>query len=165
MNSLDVRIKRLNDLAVIPTYAHASDAGLDLVATSKEYDELCNVVYGTGIAVEIPEGYVGLVFPRSSNAKKCLWLTNHVGVIDSGYRGEIKLKYRSSVISSPHFLNAIREFFGFTPKYNVVATEEYAIGDKIGQLIIMPYPKVNFNEVDFLFPSDRGEGGYGSTGK
>lgn len=157
MNNLEVRIRRLNDSAVIPTYAHASDAGLDLVATSKEYDAICNVVYGTGIAVEIPEGYVGLVFPIRSNANKCLWLTNHVAIIDSGYRGEIKLKFRSSVISSPHFLNMIREFFGFTPKYNVVSVGDYSIGDKIGQLIIMPYPKVTFNEVDFLYPSDRGE--------
>ena len=94
MRNLKVKIKRLSDNAVIPTYAHATDAGMDLVATSKTIDEYGNVVYGTGIALEIPNGYVGLVFPRSSNSKKHLLLTNSVGVIDSGYRGEVTFKCR-----------------------------------------------------------------------
>lgn len=81
---MEVKIKRLINTAVIPKYAHDTDAGLDLVATSYEYkDDIKCHVYGTGLAFEIPEGYVGLLFPRSSNRKTESYLTNHVGVIDS----------------------------------------------------------------------------------
>lgn len=87
---MEVKIKRLCDEASIPQYAHATDAGMDLVATSYEYnDENHCHIYGTGIAVEIPEGYVGLLYPRSSNRKTESYLTNHVGVVDS----KIILKY------------------------------------------------------------------------
>ena len=97
--------------------------------------------YGTGVAVEIPHGYVGFVFPRSSIANTHLTLSNSVGVIDSGYRGEIKAKFRKG------------------------GTRGYNVGDRIAQLIIMPYPEVTFVEVDELSDSDRGEGGYGSSGR
>lgn len=80
---MEVKIKKLNENAVIPTYAKDGDAGMDLTATSKSFDEYGNVVYGTGLAFEIPKGYVGLLFPRSSNAKTDLFLTNSVGVLDS----------------------------------------------------------------------------------
>lgn len=162
---MQVRIKKLVPEAHIPAYAHATDAGMDFYAVSKEFDDHGNLVYGTGIAVEIPEGYVGLVFPRSSNSKKTLWLTNHVGVIDSGYRGEITFKYRPTIIETHPVLNFFRNLFGLGSKYEMVDCDSYEVGDKIGQLIIIPYPKVEFEEVDFLFPSDRGEGGYGSTGR
>ena len=92
---MQVNIKRLNENAVIPTYAKHGDAGMDLTATSKSYDDHGNVVYGTGLAFEIPMGYVGYVFPRSSNAKKDLILSNSVGVIDSGYRGEVIFKFKA----------------------------------------------------------------------
>lgn len=174
MENLKVKIKRLDEDAVIPTYAHATDAGLDLVATSKTIDEYGNVVYGTGIALEIPNGYVGLVFPRSSNSKKHLLLTNSVGVIDSGYRGEVTFKYRSSAITVCYrklkdrlaqlLLGSQR-----SQKRRGVHTEtwhlsEYEVGDRVGQLIIIPYPKVEFEEVEKLSDSDRGTNGYGSTG-
>lgn len=174
MENLKVKIKRLNEDAVIPAYAHATDAGMDLVATSKTIDEYGNVVYGTGIALEIPNGYVGLVFPRSSNSKKYLLLTNSVGVIDSGYRGEVTFKYRPSVMTVCYrklkdrlaqlLLGSQR-----SQKRRGVHTEtwhlfEYEVGDRIGQLIILPYPKVNFEEVEELSDSDRGTNGYGSTG-
>lgn len=148
---MEVKIKRLVEDAVIPSYAHDSDAGLDLVATSYEYkDDIHCHVYGTGLAVEIPEGYVGLLFPRSSNRKTESYLTNHVGVVDSGYRGEIMLSFK-------------------TRDYKEVAIQQlykpYEVGDKVAQLIIMPYPKIKFIEVDELSDSDRGENGHGSTGK
>ena len=93
---MEVKIKRLVEDAVIPAYAHDTDAGLDLVATSYEYkDDIHCHVYGTGLAVEIPEGHVGLLFPRSSNRKTESYLTNHVGVVDSGYRGEIMLSFKT----------------------------------------------------------------------
>ena len=138
---MKVKIKKLVENAVIPQYAKEGDAGLDLVATSITQDDYGNIVYGTGIAIEIPKGYVGLVFPRSSNAKTNLYLTNSVGVIDSGYRGEIMAKFRKG------------------------GSTTYKVGDRIAQLIIMPYPEVDFEEVDELSDSDRGVGGYGSTGR
>lgn len=147
---MDVKIKKLNKDAVIPTYAHDTDAGLDLVATSYEYkDNIKCHVYGTGLAVEIPEGHVGLLFPRSSNRKTDAYMTNHVGVIDSGYRGEIMVSFKNR----DKCVNNIPQLF-----------KPYEVGDKIAQLIIMPYPKIKFVEVDKLSDSDRGENGHGSTG-
>lgn len=164
---MEVRIKKLCENAVIPSYAHTSDAGMDLTATSRKTDENGNVVYGTGIAVEIPKGYVGLVFPRSSNSKKTLWLTNSVGVIDSGYRGEITFKFRPSITIPPRLWTRIKLRLkghkGDIVQY--VSPKTYKIGDRIGQIIILPYPLIEFIESDFLYPSDRGECGYGSTGE
>lgn len=140
---MKVKIKKLVENAVIPTYAKKGDAGMDLTATSKTYDEQGNVVYGTGIAVEIPNGYVGLVFPRSSICKTDLLLTNSVGVIDSGYRGEIMAKF----------------------VYVHMHNKKYEIGDRIAQLIIMPYPIIEFVESEELSETERGDGGYGSSGK
>jgi dUTP pyrophosphatase len=91
---MQVRVKRLHIDAKIPAYSKPGDAGLDLTAISMSRDKHDNITYGTGLAIEIPQGYVGLIYPRSSNSKTDLYLTNHVGVIDSGYRGEIMFKYR-----------------------------------------------------------------------
>lgn len=138
--ALNIKIKKLHKDAVIPTKAHATDAGCDLYATSCHYDNGL-IIYGTGIAVEIPEGYVGFVFPRSSIANTNLTLSNSVGVIDSGYRGEVMAKFRKG------------------------GTRGYNVGDRIAQLIILPYPEVVFEEAEELSESDRGTGGYGSSGK
>ena len=140
---MEVKIKKLSENAVIPSYSKKGDAGMDLTAVSINWDDNGNVIYGIGLAVEIPQGYVGLLFPRSSNSKKDLYLTNHVGVIDSGYRGEIMLKFRRTVMFNPAIYN---------------------IGDRVGQLIIIPYPEVSFVEVEELSNTERGAGGYGSTG-
>lgn len=146
---MKIKIKKLVKNATIPKYAYSNDAGMDLYATSMKYDEHGNIVYGTGLAFEIPKGYVGLLFPRSSNAKKDLLLSNSVGVIDSGYRGEVIFKYKEV--------------------YRVVADDylfaNYNVKDKIGQIIILPYPQIEFQEVEELSETERGEGGFGSTGK
>ena len=139
---MEVKIKKLNENAVIPQYAHPTDAGLDLVAVSKSKDNDDNFVYGTGLAFEIPEGYVGLVVPRSSVAARCMTMANCVGVIDSGYIGEVTAKFRPHLFAKP-----------------------YDKGDRVAQMIIMPYPHIDFVEVDELSESDMGDGGYGSTGK
>jgi dUTP pyrophosphatase len=139
---MKVKIKRLHKDAVIPKYAKPGDAGLDLVAANIISFDKEQVVYGTGIAVEIPEGYVGLVFPRSSIRKYEQYLSNSVGVIDSGYRGEIQATFNS-------------RFY---------ADVKYKVGDKIAQLIIMPYPHIDFEEVNELSESERADGGHGSTG-
>lgn len=140
---MQVNIKRLSENAVIPTYGKPGDAGMDLTCISEEWAEDNSMVtYDTGIAMEIPEGYVGLIFPRSSVSKTSLILSNSVGVIDSGYRGSIMFKFRY-------------------PEEGMV----YEIGERIGQIIIVPYPQITFNEVQELSETARGEGGYGSTGK
>jgi len=139
-----VKIKRLHKDAVIPSYSRQGDAGMDLVATSKFYDDFDNICYGTGLALEIPEGYVGLLFPRSSISKTDLTLRNSVGIIDSGYRGEIVFKFNNILMSS---------------------CEPYNVKERIGQLIIIPYPTIEFEEVEELSTTERGAQGFGSTGK
>ena len=152
---MEVRIKKIDQLAVIPFKAHKTDAGFDLVATTKGYDEYGNVVYGTGLCFEIPEGYVGLLFPRSSVCKSTLSLTNAVGVIDSCYRGEVTMKFKPTV-SFAHDGYAVRM---------TAADGMYEVGDRIGQLIIVPYPEIEFKVVDELSDTDRGANGYGSSGR
>lgn len=205
---MKVKIKRLSENAVVPKYAHDTDAGLDLVATSRVFDEDGALVYGTGIAVEIPEGYVGLVFPRSSIAKKDLLQSNAVGIIDSGYRGEILVKYKPSMLyvnnhdaigkddkdwrgsietdpktqsvsayglDSQMFGNmpfnetgraqVMNPFTGEMSKYQTFDMRIYEIGERIAQLVILPFPKIEFEEVEELSKTERGTGGYGSSGK
>ena len=155
---MEIKIKKLTDNAVIPHKAHPTDAGFDLTATSCNIDENGAMVYGTGIAVEIPEGYVGLVFPRSSICKKDMILTNCVGVIDSGFIGEIKAKFKPT--------NSFNYYDGsIIAESPIGGNNIYGIGQRIAQLIIMPIPQIEFVEADKLTDSDRGEGGFGSSGK
>lgn len=166
---MKVKIKKLHKDAIIPHYAKNGDAGLDLTAVSVKYDEYGNIVYGTGLAFEIPEGYVGLVFPRSSNAKTNLYLTNSVGVIDSGYRGEVTFKYKvaHNVSSMIQFLwqKYVRKMDPMNVRVNTLAYNVHKIGDRVGQIIIIPYPQIEFVETDELSETERGDGGYGSTGR
>ena len=156
---LKVKIKKLHPQSVIPFYSKDGDAGMDLTATSKWYDDNGNTCYGTGLAFEIPEGYFGLLVPRSSNAKTDLRLTNSSGILDSGYRGEVMFKYRNDNFSNmsddykAHVSNGIIDF-----------TNENNVGDRIGQILVLPYPKIEFVEVEELSETERGEGGFGSTG-
>ena len=149
---MEVKIKKLDPKAVIPVKAHPTDAGFDLTSISKTLDDKF-IEYDTGLAFEIPEGFVGLVFPRSSNGKKDLLLCNGVAVIDSHYRGPVKLRFRRQ-------LNIDR--FGRGINYPEAL---YDVGDKVGQIMIMPYPEVTFIESDILSETDRGGGGFGSSGK
>lgn len=145
-NSMTIKFKRLSENAIAPVKAHATDAGFDLtcVGITTEINECGQLilVYHTGIAVEIPEGYFGALVPRSSIYKKSLMLTNHIGVIDSGYRGEVVGKFRSTTDVVPA---VIKE------------------GERFAQLLILPVPEVTFEESDILSETERGEGGYGST--
>ena len=163
---IEVKIKKLAPEAVVPSYAKPGDAGMDITSVSKLYDKDGNVSYGTGLAFEIPEGYVGLLFPRSSNSKKELVLTNSVGVLDSGYRGEVFFKFKPMA----YFAGNLDVDGVDSDTYDETClaaddVDDYNVGDKIGQIIIMPYPKVSFVEVDELSTSERGTGGFGSTGK
>lgn len=143
---MEIKIKKLDQRAVIPCYAHAGeDACFDLTAISVETILSGTFLkYHTGLAFEIPTGYVGLVFPRSSIWKYQVSLTNCVGVIDSGYRGEVTGVFRA-----------------LSKSWNDV----YRTGDRVMQMMIIPVPQIEFVETDKLSESSRMEGGYGSTGK
>ena len=142
-----VNIKRIHPEAVIPSYAKNGDAGMDLIATSIISETPSQITYGLGIALEIPEGFVGLVFPRSSIRKTRLQLSNSVGVIDSGYRGELQATFNKITTTIENQKN------------------DYKVGDRVCQIIIIPHPPIEFNEVNELSNTERGEGGFGSTGK
>ena len=139
---MKVKVKRLDAGARIPKYSKRGDAGMDLYAVTQTFDDHGNYVFGTGLAMEIPKGYVGLIFPRSSISKTAHSLRNAVGVIDSGYRGEIMMKYDINTLNSP----------------------VYEVGDRIAQIIILPYPEIEFEETQELSKTQRGSGGFGSTG-
>lgn len=145
---MNVRIKKLSENAIIPTYGTPFAAGADLYACIDEKTDIApgeTKMVGTGIAMEIPEGYVGLVFARSGLAcKKGLAPANKVGVIDSDYRGEIKVALHNHNILG-----------------DALSVES---GERIAQISIVPYLKAEFEECDSLEDTDRGEKGFGSTG-
>lgn len=145
MPDITVKIKKLVPEAVIPSYSRSGDAAMDITCTAVVTNERGQLVCSTGIALEIPEGYVGLICPRSSICKTDLTLSNCVGVIDPNYRGEIKFVF--------NFISNDSRDLVYTP------------GDRIGQIMIMPYPTVTFEEVTELSESNRGDQGYGSSGK
>lgn len=142
---MEIKFKKLAENAIVPKRANLTDAGLDLVATSKTKKDELFIEYGTGLAAEIPEGFVGLLFPRSSVTNMNLMLKNSVGVIDSGYRGEIKARFLFCDTDSEE--------------------THYRVGDKVAQLLILPIVLPNPVEVSELSDTERGDGGFGSSGK
>ena len=139
-----VKVKKLDSNAVIPSYSKVGDAGMDLTITREIENTSFSVSYGFGIAMEIPKGFVGLVFPRSSVRNQDLILSNCVGVIDSGYRGELQATFK---------------------KTNGLDSVKYKVGERGAQIIILPYPTIYMTEVPELSDTERGTGGFGSTGK
>jgi dUTP pyrophosphatase len=139
-----VKVKKLVPEAVVPSYSKVGDAGMDLTITREIENTSFSVSYGFGIAMEIPKGYVGLVFPRSSVRNQELILSNCVGVIDSGYRGELQATFKKT-----QGLDSIK----------------YKVGERGAQIIILPYPTIYMTEVPELSDTERGTGGFGSTGK
>lgn len=143
--ALSIPLQKLHEKSTVPAYARHSDAGVDLTAT-----EDVSILPGqrktvsTGIAVAIPEGYVGLIHPRSGlAAKHGITVLNSPGTIDAGYRGEIKIILLNTDLNTPvHF----------------------HVGDRIAQLVIQPVSHASFEIVDSLETSERGEGGFGSSG-
>lgn len=138
-----INIKKLQPHAMIPTKATDGSVGFDLYAIDYAYD-LDNDFheYGTGLIVEIPKGYVGLLFPRSSITKTGYVLGNSVGILDQDYRGEVKFRFKEI---NPHL-------------------EKYEAGHRIGQLLITPCVNdLNFIETSFD-DTERGSGGFGSSG-
>lgn len=143
--SLNVRVKKLHPDAVVPHYASIGAAAFDLTAVSWRYDEEYEFIeYAIGLAFEIPHGYVGLVFPRSSISKTGLSLANSVGVIDSDYRGDILCRFKMQQLGE---IKAV-----------------YEVGDRVAQMMIVPVPVTTLVEVDSLEETQRGTGAFGSTG-
>lgn len=146
---MKIKIKKLHERAILPTYGTEFSAGADLYALSENRTPItiqgCStVLIRTGISVEIPEGYCGLIFARSGLAsKKNLAPANKVGVIDSDYRGEIMVALHN----------------------HGILAQTVASGERIAQLAIVPFLKAEFEECEDLSNTIRGEGGFGSTGK
>jgi len=142
-DSICVKFKRLSPEAIVPTFSRVGDAGADLVATSVTETDLY-IEYGTSLAIALPDGTAGLIFPRSSLSNYHLALSNSVGVLDQNYRGEIKFRFKKT--------------------NNGPSASYYKVGDRIGQLIVLPIPAITFEEVEELDETNRGESGYGSSG-
>ena len=173
---IKVFLKKLDERAVIPTYAHYGDVGMDLTAIDVEYDADKDMyIYHTGLAFASDFNIGQYLFLRSSNCKTECYLCNHVGVIDCAiYRGELQLrmKLRDSIETM-----ALVEMF----KSGYVSYEEalidmknraknlefapYKVGDRVAQMVFLQYPTVNIEVVDELNETVRGDGGFGSSGK
>ncbi|MDD4804520.1 MAG: dUTP diphosphatase [Candidatus Pacebacteria bacterium] len=139
---IQIKVKKLHEMAELPKFAHETDAGADLTAVRIERNGDV-LTYYLGIAVEIPVGYCMEIAPRSSISKYDLELCNSIGVVDADYRGEIMLKFRLTTSSASYKI--------------------YKIGDKVGQAIIRKLVPTEYVEVIELTNTVRGTGGFGST--
>lgn len=141
---MKIKVKKLNENAVIPKYMSTGAACMDITAIGVEYDSNMNrFIYHTGLAFEVPEGYYMDLRPRSNMTKKRCVIVNANGTLDSDYRGELMV-----IITNLDTDNYV---------------QPYNVGDRVCQMMILPYPKVEFEEVDELSNTTRGEGGFGST--
>lgn len=157
-----VKIKKVNNDAVIPKLGSSGASGFDLVAIS--YTKKNKYVeYDTGLAFEIPKGYMGLVCPRSSVSETEVgtYMRNSVGIIDSDYRGTIKMRFSYAHNRSADPRDLFWSEMNSTSSYIKIP---YEIGQKIGQIIFVPSPFVELEEVSDLEDTERGDGGFGSTG-
>ena len=194
---LEVSFKKLDKNAVIPSYAHDGDVGMDFTAISVEYDQEKDMyIYHTGLAFETEKHYGAFLFPRSSNRKTDAYLCNHVGIADTAiYRGEIMFCYKNrtslevraeieksrcliSRLSHEPFTvsngDAVMFQWPHVAKYaenagnwiydNPMNFAPYKAGDKIGQMVVLPYPNVKLVERMELSETVRGDNGFGSTG-
>lgn len=146
---MNVNIKRLNDKAVVPHYASTGAACFDIATDGNvTYDEYGNAICGTGVAFEIPENHVMMVFSRSGHGFKYdISLSNAVGIIDADYRGEVKVKLRADSTAGQEVLDGLKR------------------GDRIAQAIVLPFTPAYLTVVETLTESERGTDGFGSTGK
>lgn len=174
---MEINFKKLHPDAKLPYHAKPGDAGADLVAVSVMVGAEGELEYRTGLSVQIPRGFVGLLFMRSSVFKYDINLTNAVGVIDSGYRGEIMFKYRPDfehwefALQRQDFQTTLElgeilffETASDEARERVLGAKCYAIGDRIGQLVIVPHMEIESIFVEELDSTERGVDGYGSTG-
>lgn len=157
---MQIRIQKKYPRAVVPKRATVGAAGYDMTAVSMEATPTC-FKYHTGVAFEIPPGYVGLVVPRSSVAKLGAWMSNSIGIIDSDYRGEVSFCFYTQERPKLFWRLFLRLFYGVKngriPPYNV--------GERVGQILIVKCETLDFTEAKQLSETERGDGGYGSTGR
>tara|TARA_R100001086_G_scaffold249698_1_gene190425 strand:+ start:2129 stop:2566 length:438 start_codon:yes stop_codon:yes gene_type:complete len=144
---MKLKIKKTNSEAQLPKQANSNDACFDLYACNMETTERY-IQYDTGIGFDIPKGYVGLVFARSSSSNYDLALSNGVGVIDHGYQDSVKFRFRRHPIKA----------FG-----QELPPKVYGVGDRIGQIMVIPRPQLELEVVEEFDTEDRG-GGWGSSG-
>ena len=185
LNKYEVKFKKLDERAVIPTYAHDGDVGMDLTAIDVSYDTKGDFyIYHTGLAFETDKHYGIFIFPRSSNRKTEAYMCNHVGIADSAtYRGEIMVCFKNRTSLRQIALeNRMIAFFNAIEDGKSVeeATREsvkgwmdafkdpmlfapYKVGDKVAQMVTLPYPDIRLTERKELSETDRGTGGFGST--
>lgn len=187
LEPIEIKIKKLSENAVIPKYAIDGDVGMDLTAIDVEYDEEKDMyIYHTGISIESPKHYGVLIFPRSSNRNTDAYICNHVPVIDTAvYRGEIMICFKNrdslnqialkeemdelltslQVYRDPS--DAVDEAYKayYKAKEDPMKYAPYKVGDRICQMMLIPYPNVLFKETNELSKTERGEKGFGSTGK
>ena len=189
-NAINVKFKKMSPDAILPTYAHDGDEGLDMYCTEVEYvPEKDLYILHTGIACETDKNIAGRLHVRSSNCNTELYLTNHVGIVDSEiYRGEIQFRWKNRdslimianvatnrvFISLPWYKRIFSGVKMWDKIYNDTLEElirlaphscPYLPGDKIGQIVFEEFKKVNVIEVDELSETVRGEGGFGSSGR
>ncbi len=163
MENVIIKFKKLDENAVIPSYAHDGDVGMDMTTISVEYvPEKDMYIYHTGLACELEKGYGMFLFPRSSNSKTEAYLTNHVGIVDPIYRGEIQLRYKNRDRYRKSFWELLS---GKIDMERALSKAPYKVGDRVGQMVVFPYPQVHVQVVDELSETERGTGGFGSTGK
>jgi dUTP pyrophosphatase len=138
---MKIKFKKFDPKAVLPSKGTSGSAGYDLVATSMETKN-GYIEFKFGLGIEVPKGYAGFIFPRSSVSNEPIILSNSVGVIDSDYRGEIMVRFKR-IATNP--------------------TLTYDIGERVAQLVVMKVEELEFEEVQTLTDTVRGEGGHGST--
>lgn len=161
---IEVKIKKLVPEAKIPSYAHVNesngqpnDMGMDITCTSYEYDSKRDrFIYHTGLAFKLPQGYGMLITPRSSNTKTEAYMANSPGILDSTYTGELLIIYKLRTSKQVLFPKGDSELADLEIENELAP---YKIGDRIGQIVILPYPAINFIEVEELPITDRGTDG------
>lgn len=163
--NINVKVKFLYFNSTLPTLAHTTDVGFDVHATSCKYDVVNDCfIYGSGIELEMPDNIFCDARARSSGYKTDCYIPYGVGTIDPGYRGEIKFIYKPR--TSNYLVTTINRIlnrgFGFRMK---LPEPPFAIGDKVGQLVFFRKLNIELTQVDEVADSDRGKGGFGSTGK
>lgn len=154
---IDIKIKKLNENAVIPQFTKPGDGAQDVVAVSYKYNpKYDRFEYGLGFATEIPEGYRARIVPRSSNTKTEAYLPNHVGLIDSGYRGEWMIFYKLRTRKEDLFPGVDDDLANLEIENEMAP---YSVGDRLGQVYFEKVIEPNWIEVDELSDSERGADG------
>lgn len=150
---MELKIVKLYDNAIMPKFAHEGDAGMDLYVHRVIEETANQITYGLGVAVKIPDNHVGLIFPRSSIRKYDLMLSNSVGVVDCGFIGELQTTF-----------NKVTPAYAYYDEPVGNISKQYDIDERCCQLVVLPLARFDIKEVDTLETTQRGTGGFGSTG-